>query len=564
MPSWKKIIVEGSAPLVSSSQVVAGEVLTNGYVTGITPSTQINDILSDINIALGRLAPSRPAGLTGKGLSVRSTTYQSGLAHSSDWSGLSGTAPSLEVVTGTTVNFTSSQASTAVAAATVQFSASSTLGGAPAAVNVVTFTGTPPTGGTSGVLTVGNITDPYSSTAPGFWYTFSASIASATAPQTVGTFSSASYILRETGNNTVASKSIFVDSVATPSLALNLNSGNLNTTIPSTYISGIPTLTTGSTLLQYTASSITNTVGKFYKSSNLLTLSDDNGVFSFTGRAPVSAPASGSTLAFSGSGTVLAGKFYDGITAAPGTITATATNIAGGTGTGTDTYDNIYVDSVGYESTRLYSSASISYPTQTQYLLGTFTSATALTDTKNKYGSNTIVEGQLRNGLYIKPTTNYSTLYDGTVSGIDYSAYSAYTSMSFSQYYDISFVQPTFITMTVTGQNFTTTNGATQITPGISMIVKFYTNASKYTVWGDCNAAVVTGGDAADGRGLLVANGSSGNTTTLVKKLNMASLNNTQATNTFNNATDTITRAYVRIVVWGSTVPSVNQSITFS
>lgn len=563
MPSWKKIIVEGSAPLVSSSAVVAGETLTDGYVTGITPSTQINDIIAELNTALGRLAPSRPAGLTGRGLRVTNTTYQSGIAHSSDWGGLAGTQPALQVLTGSTVSLTSSQASTAISGASVQFSASSTLGGAPAGVAVVNFTAGP-TGGTSGVLAVGNITDPYSSTAPGFWYTFSASIASAAAPQTVGTFSSASYIVRETGNNTVASQSIFTDSVATPSLTLALNGGNQYTTVPSAYVSGLPTLTTGSTLLQYTASSITNVVGKFYKSSNLLTLSDSNGVFSFTGRAPASAPASASTLAFSGSGTVIASKFFDGITTAPGTITATATNIAGGTGTGTSPYDNIYVDSVSYEANRLYSSASTSYPTQTQYLLGTFTSTTALTNNKNKYATNTIVEAQLRNGLYIRPTSNYSTLYDGSVSGIDYSAYSSYASASFSQFYDVNFASPTILTMTMTGTNFGTTSPTSLITSGISIIVKFLTSAGKYTVWGDANAALQTGGEAADGRGILIANGSSGGSTTLVKKLNMASLNNTQATNTFNNATDTITRAFVRVVVWGSTVPSVNQNITFS
>jgi len=566
MPSWKKIIVEGSAPLVSSSAVVAGETLTDGYVTGITPSTQINDILAELNTALGRLAPSRPAGLTGRGLRVTNTTYQSGIAHSSDWAGgLAGATPTLQVLTGSTVNLTSSQASTAIAGATVQFSASSTLGGAPAGVAVVTF-GSGPTGGTSGVLAVGNIIDPYSSTAPGFWYTFSASIASATAPQTVGTFSSASYIVRETGNNTVASQSIYVDSVTTPSLALALNGGNPYTTIPSAYVSGLPTLTTGSTLLQYTASSITNTVGKFYKTSNLLTLSDSNGVFSFTGRAPVSAPASASTLAFSGSGTVLAGKFFDGITAGGGTITATATNIAGGTGTATSPYDNIFVDSVSYEGNRLYSSASTAYPNQSQYLAGTFTSATALTDSKNKYGSNTIVEAQLRNGLYIKPTSNYSALYDGSVSGIDYSAYSSYASASFSQFYDINFVKPSFITMSISGNNFGSTSGATKITSGISIIVKFYnTTETSYTVWGDANAAQVVGGEAADGRGILNQGAATtGNSTSIVRVLNMPSLINTGGTNTFNNATDTLTRAYVRIVVWGSTVPSVNQNITFS
>ncbi len=572
MPSWKKIIVEGSAPLVSSSAVVAGETLTDGYVTGITPSTQINDILAELNTALGRLAPSRPAGLTGRGLRVTNTTYQSGIAHSSDWAGgLAGTQPALQVLAGSTVSLTSSQASTAIDGAAVQFSASSTLGGAPVGVAVVSFAAGPsgPTGGTSGVLAVGNVTDPYNVQgvvpfAPGFWYTFSASIANTTAPRDATTFSSASFILRETGGNTVASRSIFTDSVATPSLTLALNGGNLHTTIPSTYVSGLPTLTTGSTLLQYTASSITNTVGKFYKSSNLLTLSDSNGVFSFTGRAPASAPASGSTLAFSGSGTVLAGRFFDGITAVPGTITATATNMAGGTGTLTDTYDNIYVDSVSYEANRLYSSASTAYPNQTPYLAGTFTSTTPLTDNKNKYATNTIVEAQLRNGFYIRPTSNYSTLYDSNDNNLNYTAYSSYASASFSQFYDVNFASPTILTMTMTGTNFGTTSQTSLITSGISIIVKFFTAASKYTVWGDANAALQTGGNASDGRGILIANGSSGNSTTLVKKLNMASLNNAQATNTFNNATDTITKAFVRVVVWGSTVPSVNQNITFS
>lgn len=574
MPSWKKIIVEGSAPLVSSSAVVAGETLTDGYVTGITPSTQINDILAELNTALGRLAPSRPAGLTGRGLRVTNTTYQSGIAHSSDWAGgLAGTAPALQVLAGSTVNLTSSQASTAISGAAVQFSASSTLGGAPAGVNVVTFTAGP-TGGTSGVLAVGNITDPYNVQgvvpfAPGFWYTFSASIASATAPRDATTFSSASFILRETGGSTVASQSIFTDSVAAPSLTLALNGGNQYTTVPSAYISGLPTLTTGSTLLQYTASSITNTVGKFYKSSNLLTLSDSNGVFSFTGRAPAAAPASASTLAFSGSGTVLTGKFFDGLSGSisTGTITATATNIANGTGMATATYDNIFVDSVSYEANRLYSSASTAYPTQTQYLLGTFDSTTALTNNKNKYATNTIVEAQLRNGVYIRPNTNYSTLYNSNDSNLDYgTAYSGYASASFSQFYDINFVKPSFITMSISGTNFGSTNGATKITSGISIIVKFYNSTlTKYTVWGDANAAQVVGGTAADGRGILNQGaGTTGTSTSIVRVLNMASLVNAGATNTFDNATDTVTRAYVRIIVWGSTVPSVNQNITFS
>ena len=562
MPSWKKLIVENSAPLVSSSAVVTGETLTNGYVTDITPSTQVNDIIDQLNIALGRLAPSRPAGLTGRGLRVTNTTYQAGIAHSSDWAGgLAGTQPALQVVASNTVSFTSSQASTAVQGANVQFSASTALGSNPAGAAIVTF-GAGPAGGTSGVLTVGNVTDPYSSTAPGFWYTFSASIASATAPQTVGTFSSASYILRESAGGTVASQSIFVDSATTPSVSLTTNASTIPA--PSTYISGIPTLVTGSTACNYTAS-ITNAVGKFYR-TNILQVSESavGTVFTTQTKSPASTPASASSVEIKDVLTVATGKFADPIVGTAAQITATAYNVANTTGTGTATFGDVYIDSVSVEGARVYSSASTTYPSTNQgYASNTFDSSVALTNSRNKYATNTIVEMQLRNGVYISPQTNYSTLYNSNFgSTIDYTTLSSIPSASFSQYYSLSNITQQQLTMTINGSGFGSVNATTKVQPNVDILVKFrYNNGNSYTVWGNANKAVTTGESAVDGVGIMVADsGTTGTNTQIKKKLNLVSLNG----GGFNASTAVIDRVYVRLVNYQAPIASVNQVITFA
>lgn len=557
MPSWKKIIVEGSAPLVSSSAVVAGETLTDGYVTGITPSTQINDIIADMNTALGRLAPSRPAGLTGRGLRVTNTTYQSGIAHSSDWAvALRGTTPALQVLAGSTVNLTSSQASTAVSGSTVQFSASTALGSDPTGVAVVTFgAGVSPVGGTNGVLTVSN----GSSSDGGFWYVFSASMASVTAPRDATTFSSASFILRETGGNTAASQSIFTDSVTAPVVTLTTNASAV--AAPTTYISGIPTLVTGSTACNYTAS-IAGAVGKFYR-TNILTVAETGvgAVFTSQTKTPTTTPASGSTVEIKDQLVVATGKFADPIDGTAATITTTAVNIASTTGTGTTTFSDVYIDSVSVEGKRLYSSASTAFPdTNLNYLSNTFDSSIPLTNSRNIYGS-AIVEMQLRNGVYIKPTANYSTLYFPNISSIGNYNYSTlnYNSGSFSQYYDITpGVGKQTLLMTINGTNFGTTDDTTKLTTGISILVKFQYGANSYTAWGDANKANGSGG--ADGVGLMVADGDTrGTSTQLVKKLNLPSLN----AGGFNASSATITRAYVRIINFQPTMATVNQVITF-
>lgn len=555
MPTWKKVILENSAPLVSSSAIVAGESLTDGYVTSIAPSTQINDILSDLNIAMGRLAPSRPAGLTNTTLFISSptTTYRSTIRHAADWTGISGSAPQYDTVIGsTTLTLTSSNASTAASQSKIEFSGSAGLGIAPAGSGSFTFSTTPPVGSNAGTfLKVGNIIDPYEATRPQFWYTFSASMVSVTAPVDGATFSSASYVLKESGGGTSVTRSIFTDTVRAPSVTVTTN--NLNITAPSTYISGVPTLITGSTVCNYTAS-ISNAVSKFYRNA-ILDVTEANGVFtSQTSVTPQSIPASASSVTITGSLTVATGKYADPINGTGATITTTGYNTQGSTGTNTATFSDVYIDSVSVETNRVYSSASTAYPSTIVGYPKAFNSTVALTNAVNQYGG--IVEYQLRNGVYVKPSGDYTPLYNPS-AGPNYSGLSSFTSASFSQFYSYSATNVN-LRMGLSGSGFSTTIAVNTIA-NTQILLKLAYGSGQFTKWGNANLDAATGGQGEDGTGLVT------NTITYTSTRNTRLLNLTKFNDgTFNASSTAVTGIYVRMINHQpSTIASVSQSIAF-
>lgn len=558
MPTWKKVILENSAPLVSSSAIVTGEQLTNGYVTSITPSTLVNTILSDLNIAMGRLAPTRPAGLTGRGLRVTNTTYQSGLLHSSNWGALAGTTPLLQVVTSSNISLTSSQASTAEADAQVQFSASTALGGAPAGVNVVTFGSsvTGPTGGTQGVLTVGNVT----SSDSGFWYTFSASIANTTAPQTVGTFSSASYILRETAGGTVASQSIFTDTVLTPTISsVTDNATNLATF--STYISGVPALTASSTFVS-TSFTVNSAVGKFFSTpmysitSNWFDIDTTLTTPRTSNPASNSTPSSGSSVTFTDVALTVKSNVSgtNVYSTAPSFVLTPRSIVGNGTATPTQTLTDIVIDSVSNERPRLYSSAS-GYPNQNFFTTNVWNSATSLTNAVNSYAGG-IYEMQLYGGRYKKPSGDFSNVFNGGYP--DYSTgFGSYATGSFMVTASVNIANKSAVTLTMAGVNLPSTNTTTFVTSNMDVLVKLKAGGN-FSKWLNANASYVSNGSS---DGLAVVTGTTtGTSTSIIKTLNIA------ADTSFGAGTKTIDTVYflIRVYDGSSYNAQISQTITLA
>jgi hypothetical protein len=267
--------------------------------------------------------------------------------------------------------------------------------------------------GTFGNLIVNQDADPYNGTfgQQGFWKGFIASVAP-TASLVLGPHN-ARLIHSTTGATPLFSWSL--DNPSTPSITSITGSSTGGTT---RYVSGVPTLATGETVIIRVTGS--NAVSQFYNSTRIFSVVGNNSVASSVNATlPASPPASASVVSASITLTVLSNAYTTA-----STYTGTIFNSAGTTGTSTWTPPmSIRVDTISNEAARCRSGIGW-YPS----INSTVSGAGAIwTASANLTGSR---ELQMSNNLYHYPSSsNYASNYP--LPGPDYRGLVAETTASF-------------------------------------------------------------------------------------------------------------------------------------
>ena len=265
------------------------------------------------------------------------------------------------------------------------------------------------------------------------------------------------------------SKTFWYDNPVTPSFT----SLTIDTTAPgSTYISGVPSLTTGNVI--NLSSSINNVVSKFYY-SNPLSVACPGGQITINSVGTLSGPQT-NPVAVSATGTVLTAKYTENLT-----LNATGYNAKGGTINNSALNIGVAysgrtmrIDTVSNETPRLFSGGTTgSYPSSGY---GTaFTSSTDLTT------GGYVYELQLLNGIYGRLSgVNYSSNYP--ITGPDYSSdtNTSYRWVLFS----LSVVSCVAFSVTFNNATNFTANAITNATNGILI----YGQVASSSTWVDCNS----------------------------------------------------------------------------
>lgn len=383
-----------------------------GNVSGIGSGDRAEDAFDKIETILGRLAPAKPANLSTRTLTTNATTYTAFTA--------SGATPSsfsnITVTARPTASWTF-VAATSGSGTNLSFDADSgTLQAevdgvvAPASQDIFT---TASDVGTFGDLIVTADLDPYNGTfgQQGFWKGFIASVAAtrslALGPHTYRLLHST------TGNTPVFTW--YLDNPSTPTVTAVTGSSTGGST---RFVSGVPTLATGETVIITTTAS--NAVSQFYNTTRIFSAVGNNSVApSVNATLPVVPPTSASLASASITLTIATNAYTPN-----STYTVTAHNSAGTTGTSTWTPPApIRVDTISNEAARRRSGIGW-YPPIDSSVSGAgapWTASANLTASR---------ELQMTNNLYHYPSaSNYSTNYP--LSGPNYIGLTAETTASF-------------------------------------------------------------------------------------------------------------------------------------
>ena len=407
-----------TASYISGGVVIIGTPTDGAYggsagnVSGINAGDKTEDAFDKIETILGRLAPAKPANLSTRTLTTNATVFT---AYSA-----SGVTPVL--YSNITLNARPTSSWTFVVATsgsstTLSFDGDSgvlqaEVDGVVTLASQDTLT-TSSDAGTYGNLIINQDLDPYAGTfgQQGFWKGFIASVAP-TASLPLGPHT-ARLLHSTTGNTPIFTW--YLDNASTPSITTITGSSTGGTT---RYVSGVPTLATGETVIILVTGS--NAISQFYNSTRIFSVIGNNSVASTANATlPSIPPVSASVASASITLTVLSNAFTSA-----STYTATIFNSAGTSAQSTWTPTApIRVDTISNESARCRSGIGW-YPS----INSTVSGAGAIwTASANLTGSR---ELQMTNNLYHYPSSsNYGTNYP--LPGPDYRGLVAETTASF-------------------------------------------------------------------------------------------------------------------------------------
>ncbi len=424
---------------------------TDGIFTDFTPTTPIGTAIDRFNEMFLLLAPTPPSNWNNAitSISFTNTSYSPrALTSGSTVTNMyTSTTPTL-----TDVDSVSTGSSARVDTSGLTFS----LIDQSVTIETVTLAGTATTLKNTGNIRHSASTDPYTgiSGQAGFWTGIVDFSLAGTLPTITPSSTQRTLQLFHPGTDSPETFSYYIDSPLTVSIT------SITASVPSmtSYISGVPTLTTSQTVTSI-GFSVSNVSSYFYAATSVYQINAGH-IAGSTGD-PDSIPTSyGQTGSVTGkSGAIQASQFSD----LSFFFTVRGRNSIGTYGSNTTfTSTSHRVDTVSNETSRK-TSGSGSYPA---------TGYTASYDSSQSLVGTYTEELQLRNGIYLYPTVNYTS-----VGGPDYSSASGTRWATFNV--------GTFTNNSAFTLNFVSSSGISTSTGVTNLLVEVKIEGSSYWVDGD-------------------------------------------------------------------------------
>jgi hypothetical protein len=439
---------------------------TDGIFTDFTPTTPIGTAIDRFNEMFLLLAPTPPSNWNNAitSISFTNTSYSPrALTSGSTVTNMyTSTTPTL-----TDVDSVSTGANARVDTSGLTFS----LIDQGVTIETVTLAGTATTLKNTGNIRHSASTDPYTgiSGQAGFWTGIIDFSLAGTLPTITPSSTQRTLQLFHPGTDSPETFSYYIDSPLTVSIT------SITASVPSmtSYISGVPTLTTSQTVTAI-GFSVSNVSSYFYAATSVYQINAGH-IAGSTGD-PDSIPTSyGQTGSVTGkSGAIQSSQFSD----LSFFFTVRGRNSIGTYGSNTTFTSTAHrIDTVSNESSRK-TSGSGSYPA---------TGYTASYDSSQSLVGTYTEELQLRNGIYLYPTVDYTT-----IGGPDYSSATGTRWATFNI--------GTFTNNSAFTLNFVSSSGISTSTGVTGMLVEVKIDGSSYWVDGDsAYSGVGSPGSTVDG-----------------------------------------------------------------
>ena len=439
---------------------------TDGIFTDFTPITPIGTAIDRFNEMFLLLAPTPPSNWNNaiSSISFTNTSYSP--------RALTSGSTVTNVYTSTTPTLTDSDSVSTGSNARVETAGLTfSLVDQGVTLETVTLSGTATTLKNTGNIRHSASTDPYTGVSgqSGFWTGITDFSLAGTLLTITPSSSQRTLQLYHPGTDSPETFNYYIDSTLTVSIV------SITASVPSmtSYISGVPTLTTSNTITGI-GFSVSNVSSYFYAATSVYQI--NAGLIAGSTGDPDSIPTSyGQTGSVSGkSGVVLTSQFSD----TSFTFTVRGRNSIGTYGSNTTFTSNAHrVDTVSSESTRKTSGTG-SNPASGY--------GSAYDSSVSLVGANT-EELQLRNGVYLYPTINYTS-----VGGPNYSSASGTRWATFNL--------GTFVSNSAFTLNFVSSSGISLSTGVSGLLVEVIIDGSSYWVDGDsAYAGVGNPGSVSDG-----------------------------------------------------------------
>ena len=439
---------------------------TDGIFTDFTPSTSIGTAIDRFNEVLLLLAPTPPSSWNNaiSAISFTNTSYtarilSSGLSENRIYISTTPTVANTDTV--------GTQTYSRVDTSGLTFS----LINNGTTLETVTFSGTSSVLKSTGYIRHSASSDPYTGVSgkSGFWTGITDFSLGGSLPAITASSSTRLLELYHPGTDSPETLYYHIDSPLTVSIT------SITASVPAmtNYVSGVPTLTTANTITAI-GFSVSNVASYFYAATSVYQI--NAGLIAGSTGDPDSIPTSyGQTGSVSGkSGAVLTSQFSD----TSFTFTVRGRNSIATYGSNTTFTSTAHrVDTVSSESTRKTSGTG-SNPASGY--------GSAYDSSVSLVGANT-EELQLRNGVYLYPTINYTS-----VGGPDYSSASGTRWATFNL--------GTFVSNSAFTLNFISSSGISLSTGVSGLLVEVIIDGSSYWVDGDsAYAGVGNPGSVSDG-----------------------------------------------------------------
>ena len=444
---------------------------TDGIFTDFTPTTPIGTAIDRFNEMFLLLAPTPPSNWNNaiSSISFTNTSYSP--------RALTSGSTVTNMYTSTTPTLTDSDSVSTGSNARVETAGLTfSLIDQGVTVETVTLSGTATTLKNTGNIRHSASTDPYTGVSgqSGFWTGITDFSLAGTLPTITPSSSQRTLQLYHPGTDSPETFNYYIDSPLTVSIV------SITASVPSmtSYISGVPTLTTSNTITGI-GFSVSNVSSYFYAATSVYQI--NAGLIAGSTGDPDSIPTFyGQTGSVSGkSGAVLTSQFSD----TSFTFTVRGRNSIGTYGSNTTFTSTLHrVDTVSNESSRKTSGTG-SNPASGY--------GSAYDSSVSLVGANT-EELQLRNGVYLYPTINYTS-----VGGPNYSSASGTRWATFNI--------GTFTNNSAFTLNFVSSSGISTSTGVAGLLVEVKIEGSSFWVDGDsAYAGVGNPGSTVDGVAALV------------------------------------------------------------